>query len=182
MPSRNVSVIILCEDTQQDVFVRQWLESKGLNSRKFRVLKNPLGRGSGEQFVRSRYPIEVEELRRVGTYSPVGLSLIVMIDADLFTVQQRHDELDRKLEEALLNPRGNDERIAILVPKRNVETWIHYMSGPTVNETDIYPKLGKPNDCKVYVKGFIERPLTPEQLNVAPTSLHLAVDEMSRVL
>ena len=181
MASRNVSVVIVCEDTQQEVFIRYWLESKGLNPRKFRVVKHSLGQGSGEQFVRSRYPIEVEELRRVGTHRPVGLSLVIIIDADVATVQARHEALDTALVQAGQTVRDNAEKIAILVPKRNIETWIHYVQGAEVNEIDVYRKLNKPSDCKADVSRFAIAPGDRPFKTTAPDSLKLALVEIERI-
>jgi len=180
MAKRNVEIVILCEDTQQDVFVRQWLESRGLNKRKFRIFKNP-GGGSAEQFVRSRYADEVAELRRLGTHRPVGRSLITMIDADTFTVQERHDVLDESLGQAEQERRGGGEKIAILVPKRNIETWIHFLAGEDVNENDGYRKLDKASDCKADVVRFVAA--RPDSLlkTSAPESLQFALIEMERI-
>ena len=181
MPSRNVSVVILCEDTQQEVFVRAWLESKGLEKRKFRVIKS-IGGGSGEQFVRNRYPIEVKEVRRVATHRPVGVSLATMIDADTYTVQERYDMLNDALVQARQIPRSDDEKIAILIPKRNIETWIHYLQGEYVSESEIYRKLEKPSDCKPIAAQFIESPLDSPIRTNAPESLQIALIEMGRIV
>ncbi len=181
MASRSASVIIVCEDTQQEVFIRYWLENKGLNPRKLRVVKHSLGQGSGEQFVRDRYPIEVGEMRRVGTHRPIGLSLAIMIDADTATVQDRHEALNATLVQAGQPLRESTEKIAILVPKRNIETWIHYLQGTDVNETDSYRKLNKPSDCKEDVIHFVATRDDSILKTSAPDSLKLALVEMIRI-
>ena len=178
MPRRSATVIILCEDIQQEIFVRQWLKEKGFNSRQIRVKRSPSAQGSAEQFVRTQYPVEVRECRRVATYQSVGVSLVVSIDADISSVEERRDQLDRALANSDLARRRPDERIAILIPKRNIETWVHYVMGEDVNETDIYPKLGRPGACRAGIRNFV-RALPEDGLRVhAPPSLQMAAEEI----
>ena len=63
MPARNVEVVIVCEDTQHESFVRRFLKKRGYANRKFRVHKNPSGRGSAEQWVRSEYVVALKTYR-----------------------------------------------------------------------------------------------------------------------
>jgi hypothetical protein len=149
MSNRRAEVVILCEDTQHEVFLRRYLLKIGFPSRRIRVQKSSLGRGAGDQFVRKRYPFEVREFRRRRALMKIGLA--VMVDADTRTVVERHQELSRRLEESALQPRGDAEEIAILVPKRNIETWIHHLLGKTVDEETDYPRLGRPSECKAAV-------------------------------
>ena len=48
------------------------------------------------------------------------IALIVVIDADLDTVARRQQQLDETLGESSRQP---VERIALVVPRRNIETW-----------------------------------------------------------
>ncbi len=54
---------------------------------------------------------------------------MVIVDADTRTLHQRRQELASALEEAKLTPRDVGEAIALLIPKRNVETWILCLTG-----------------------------------------------------
>jgi hypothetical protein len=54
-----------------------------------------------------------------------------------------------------LDRREADERICILVPKRNIETWIHALFGRDVNENERYPKLKREGDCQPAVEQLI---------------------------
>ena len=50
-------VVLLCEDSQQEAFARRFLVRAGWHPRALRVEKSPQGRGSGEQWVRDRFPV-----------------------------------------------------------------------------------------------------------------------------
>jgi hypothetical protein len=181
VPKRKIRGVILCEDRQQEVFIRQWLESKGFNTHRFRVEKCPSGRGAGEHYVRQRYPIEVQGMRR-RINAPVGTSLVTMLDADTFAVSQRHRQLDRALEDAGLPRRQHDEKIALLVPKRNIETWIYYLRGEQVDEDSLYRKLDKPSDCIPDIKRLVNALATGDLITNAPSALKMAIDEMRRIV
>ncbi len=180
MAKQGVELIILCEDLQQEVFVRHFFLSRGFHRRKIRVKRNPGGQGAGEQYVREQYPQEVRTYRSKSTY--LSMRLAVVIDADTHPLEQRLTQLDTALRNASQPIRQADERIAIFVPKRNIETWIHYLMGETVDEQSVYPKLTRESQCKFYVEKLIEE-ICPSGLpEDAPKSLHAACDELQRIL
>ena len=45
---------------------------------------------------------------------------------------------------------------AQVIPTRSIETWLHCLDGHTVNETDRYPPLKRPGDCKTHVRALVE--------------------------
>ena len=90
--SRNVQIVLLCEDAQHESFGRRFLEKAGWTIRHIRVEKAPKGLGSAEQFVRKRFPDELEAYRR--RKHRVSVALIVMMDGDNHGVDQRVDEPD----------------------------------------------------------------------------------------
>jgi len=61
-----------------------------------------------------------------------------MVDADVGTVQDRLTQLDQALMNTGKAPVGAAERIARLVPRRNVETWILCLNGDAVDEETDY--------------------------------------------
>jgi hypothetical protein len=65
-------------------------------------------------------------------------ALIVATDADTKTVARRERELEAALSDAGEGRRSPDEAIALLIPKRNVETWILCLVGESVDETTDY--------------------------------------------
>jgi hypothetical protein len=76
--------------------------------------------------------------------------LIAIVDADTGTVAHRIGEMDRGLTQAqeprVRAIRIQDETIARLVPRRNIETWILALNSSTVNETENYKKTIKKTD------------------------------------
>jgi hypothetical protein len=180
MTKRTVEVTILCEDLQQQVFARRFLLNRGFHDRKIRVLALPEGKGSGEQYVRKNYSVQVKAYRSLSTYRR-SVCLVVLIDADTKTVDERLRQLDEALEEDSQSRRQKDEKIAVFVPKRNIDTWIYYLQGETVDEETAYPKLQKESDCEPCVKNLLNQ--CPSGLDQdAPPSLHIACGELQRIL
>jgi hypothetical protein len=66
--------------------------------------------------------------------------LIVIIDADAGTVQDRLTQLDQALKDSGKPAIDKSERIARLVPKRNVETWILCLNDQRVDEETDYKR------------------------------------------
>ena len=60
--------------------------------------------------------------------------LIVVVDADDYTVEQRRNELHQN------NQMSGADPVVILIPKRHIETWIRAALGQMVNENDNYKK------------------------------------------
>lgn len=184
MTKRNVRVTLICEDKQQSTFAREYLRLCGFdtNLKKMKLVISPIGRGSGEQFVRERFVSEIDSFRSKMSYSSSGMVLIFMLDADKIDVHQHLQAFDNLLEAQKMDKRHQFEKIAIIIPKRNIETWIHYLQGHSVNESDAYTKLRRQRECKPLVKHLKEQicPLPlPEN---APPSLFLACEELNRIL
>lgn len=180
MGRRRASVVILCEDRQQEVFIRRALREEGYDTRKIRVKRPDPGSQSAEQYVRERYPGEVRAQRTQSQYRTV--SLVTMIDADTRTVEERHQDLEEELHKHRMPRREPTERIAVLVPKRNIETWIHYLFGNAVDEATEYPKLKHESECQPAVVRFVEicKPgaSVPDD---CPPSLQRAREEWQRI-
>ncbi len=167
MSQRRVQIVILCEDRQQEVFARHFLKKRGFTGL-FRPKICPPGSQSGEQYVRSQYPVEVKAYRQ--NKNRVSIALVVLIDADRGTLQDRLNQLASILDEDAQEKRRSDEAIAIFVPKRNIETWIHYLQGETVNEEDAYAKYEKNEAvCKTYVENLADRCYAQDLPEDAPT-------------
>ena len=181
MSKRRVKLVLITEDTQQDYFARHYFMERGYKRYEISSIKNPQGKGSGEQFVRKQYGIEVRVQRRKASYSPIGTGIVVVIDADTNTVKFRLDQLACELEKNGQQPRKPDEHIAIFVPKRNIETWIHYLRGVDINENDSYPKLANVGDCLEQVQRLAREICSQEMPDDAPTSLLIACEEVVRI-
>lgn len=140
------SFVILCEDVQHEAFVRRALKHLGIQGIP-RVERAPGGRGSGEQWVRNRYPVEVKALRN----GHVERTLIVTVDADTQEVEQRLREFDDALKTATQAPREATDRIVFVIPRRNIETWLAALSGEApqvLDETRLFPRYaGSESAC-----------------------------------
>jgi len=140
VPDRIANIVIVVEDQEQQNLAYRYLErcKPRLTYRECRFERPAKGSGgSGEQFVRNRYPVEVQEhRRRVG--KGASALLVVMVDADMETTHQRASQLSDALEAAGMNERRNDKHIVVLIPKRHVETWIRALLGNQVDEVTDY--------------------------------------------
>ena len=142
MPDRIANIVILVEDVEQQNLVFRYLErcNPRISYRdcRFETAATRSG-GSGEHFVRKRYPVEVkEQRRRVG--KGASALLAVMLDADTETTQWRTAQLADALQAVGTYARGNDEPIIVLIPKRHVETWIRALLGEHADELTDYTK------------------------------------------
>lgn len=150
MSSQGAKMVVVCEDSQQRVFIYRLLKVFGLH-RRLRVEVAQEGRGAADQWVRETYPDEVAAYRR----SHMAVGLVTAIDADENFVRFRYRQLNEELEADDLHRRRDDEAICILVPKRNIETWIYALFGHDVNETKTYPKLEKESDCQPAIEQLV---------------------------
>ena len=171
---RHADIIILCEDRAHSEFVRYHLKKRGFNHRKFRVRLRD-GSGSGQQFVLQEYATEVKAYRSKANY--LSLALLAVIDADTQDVQRIHRRLEEQLQNANIGQRKTHERIAVLVPKRNIETWIVYLQGTSVNEKKDYKGCHLAKNYKQAGIALAEQ-LGQKPKAGCPQSLRLARNEL----
>lgn len=175
MSIRRVKIVFLCEDSQHEAFTRRFLKGMGWNTRELRVKKSPSATGSAEQWVRREFPNELQIYRR--RRPQAASALIAMTDADTKGVRDRILESETECKIRRLPFRTRDEAVAIAVPKRNIETWIHYLNGEVVNEDASYSKLGRERGCKPAVDKLIAFCTSTGLPADAPFSLSAACDE-----
>jgi hypothetical protein len=145
--SSRVELVILCEDRQQESFVREFARAvHGRTLRHVRVLVQPRGEGSGEQWVRERLPREVRAVRGAAS----ATALVAITDTDS---RERLRQLQHHCEsQGIAWPRPG-ERVLVLLPCRNIETWLAYLAGETVAEErpSPYPRLARQSQCRPHV-------------------------------
>jgi hypothetical protein len=113
------------------------------------------------------------------------VALVVLFDADNETVDQRFQELDQVCIEEAVSKRETGDRVSWLVPRRNIETWIHFfLVGPPVDEHTAYRKFEKREaEAGPAAERFADlaraNAVTPAQ---APQSLMLGLSEFRRAL
>lgn len=143
-------VTILAEDRRQARFIRAYLRSRipGLNQRAIYDAPMANGRGSGSQWVIDHYEAEIlahlirraklPDRRRPEKW------LIVAIDADAGTVQDRLNEFQKRIvgsgDERVRKCRVDRDNVARLIPKWSIETWILNLSGDPVDEDTPYKR------------------------------------------
>ena len=86
-------VIVLLEDNRHKMLIYRFLKKRGkiLNEDQIRIQVSPSGSGSAENWVRKEFVKEATEYRR--RQARAETALIVMIDADVHTVQERLRQL-----------------------------------------------------------------------------------------
>lgn len=128
-------VVAVVEDEHHRMLIYRYLIKSGMWP--IRIVLSPSGQGSAENWVRRTFAKEVKTYRSRHAQT----KLVVIIDADTDTVQDRLKQLDQALQNTGKEPVDTrSEQIARLVPKRNVETWILCLNEQVVNEDEDYKK------------------------------------------
>ncbi len=97
--------------------------------------------------------------------------LTVMVDGDATGVSDTKASLSAACQEQGVHPPSDTDNVLICVPTRNIETWLTYLSGETVHETERYPKLDRPRDCQPMVNDLVEMCRDQTLREPAPDSL-----------
>ena len=180
--SRPAQIFVLAEDAlkTQHRFIRAYLRKRGFAERQIRDIPVPMGETAGIQFVFEQLVVEVKNLRKV----PYSRALIVVVDGDKHTFEQRKAELDQKLRQAGISVRLPAEQIAFVVPCRNIETWVWHFEGNEADESTNYKKSHvKPNhDLSLAKSRFAEFCISGKtsKLSALP-ALEDAREELKRV-
>jgi len=185
-------VVILCEDIAHERFIRQYLICCGFDGRRIKDFGNPKGRkiNNNNDFVLKHYASLVKSYRRKNFQN---LAVVVMVDADESSIYDRIRALNVALneEEGKLNKdlRFPEEKIAIFVPARNIETWFYYINyDKNCNEnTDYknYPEIRTTNIIELAQSSAkkLSREICTQGLdNTALSSLNHACSELRRIL
>jgi len=123
--------VLLCEDDPQEQLVRSYLTKCGLNTEPPSFLPRNASRvvrGGNLGWVLREFPKELEACRRRHA-THANTLLVVVVDADIYTVAERRGHL---------NQGSPADPTVVLIPKRHIETWIRAALGQTVNESDSY--------------------------------------------
>jgi hypothetical protein len=158
--SRPSQIFILAEDQRQKQLIYRFLARAGVRPHQVIFELSPSGRGSAEQWVRENFVRQARKCRARQARAATGM--FVMQDADVLTVQERLNALDEALASAGQPPVSREhDSIARLIPKRNVETWIHFLSttgvaaSPVDEELD-YKRTRTPDEWSVLVSPAAE--------------------------
>ena len=132
--SRASLVIAVVEGKADRMLIYRYLKREGYEEGQIRVAQSPSGKVSAENWVRQMFVTQTQAYRS----RQAATGLIVCVDADRLTVQDRLNQLDQTLKSSGKPIVGDDERIARLVPKRNIETWILCLNGQITDEETDY--------------------------------------------
>lgn len=174
--SSGVDVVILAEDVRHRKLLHRYLIKRGYTYHKIRVCQwRPDFETPCIKFVKEQYPNEVEALR-AKAHRVTG-ALLVVVDADELLVEARLREMDDLLSSVGKERRSADEHIAIVVPRRNVETWLFYLAGNVVNEETDYKPQCRSFDNGEYATKFAGFTLPRRDLPAdCPPSLRYACE------
>lgn len=178
--TRKAEFIVLCEDVKHKTFILRYLISLGFNARQIRTKLPRAGRGAGEQWVRESYPEWARAQRRRANHT--SNSLIAVVDADSLSVEQRRQQLDDALGGAGFAVRDPKERIAIVVPRRNIESWIHFAETGEVDETTDFKPRYREATARNAADVAIDASRTNANQSRVPPSLASACQELRRVV
>ena len=172
-----VSITLLCEDSQTDAFVRRFLKHRNFRGRDIHTVSLPSGRQSGEQWVREQYPKELGAIRgRQGAY------LVVVTDADAYSTEARRTQLDAACDMEQVPRREDGDPVLMIVPRRNIETWLAYLGGTAVDEFKRYPRLRREGDCVTHANILYRMCHETQRLDeAAPSSLQEACEEYRKL-
>lgn len=178
--SKASKIVILCEDKAHDIFVRRFLKTGwGVKDRDIRTETRQKGKGSGKQYVEDKTGQEANALRT----RHASTVLVVVRDADEDSVAEVHSILNSKIEP----PRQNSDQIAYIVPKWHIETWIAYLAGEAVSESDgktYKNKYSTISECKrahEYVDQLADHCRNNRDFESPPDSLKRACEEFKRI-
>ena len=183
--SKPTSVVLLCEDNLTSAFVRGYLRHHGILHG---VRVNVTRSGSGYGWVLRQFPIEVNAYRL--SKARKNSWLIAVVDADTGTVARRLTQLQAGLAQSE-EPRARtidlqNEMIACLVHRRNIETWILVLTSTPANEVDDYKHIKNLDEWRELVSPASERLHAWTRRNAqipanCSESLHLAIRELIRL-
>lgn len=180
--SQPAEIWILAEDVRHRKLLRRHLRKRGYAHRTIHdVPWFPTYLTPCLKFVREQYPVEVKALRAISTRR--SGALIVVADADNETVDERINDLENHLSSSGETRRASSEPIIIVVPRRNIETWMHYLEDNTVDEETDYKPLCKTLDNGESARKFADFtwPRRPLPENCPPSLRHACEVELRRL-
>ena len=149
--SNRYQYMILCEDAQMNGFIRAFLKCSDINAHKRRTIAIPAGDGCGEQHVRKRLPQEIKILH---SNNFLKLALIVCIDADKYSYEERKRVLIESAKKSGCMSELEEEMVLIWIPKREIETWVAYFNGENPDEETSFKHGGSPVSCKLVARAM----------------------------
>lgn len=142
--NRVCKIVIVCEGWRDSAFARGFLTAAGIDSRAIDPRVNP--GGSGHDWVKTQFVGEVANLARFSE----GRGVLGLLDEDGQGVAAREREVAERLEMRGLLPMAAQEGRCLLLPARNIETWLYWLACrrggvvAAVDEITDYKRQGPP--------------------------------------
>jgi len=142
--SRVCKIILVCEGWRDSAFARGFLEAAGIGARSIDPKTNP--RGSGHDWVKTQFAEEIANLARFAE----GRGVLGLLDENGQGATVRENEVADRLRERGLGPISSRADRCLLLPARNLETWLYWLTAQrrslpsTVDEATDYKKTGPP--------------------------------------
>jgi hypothetical protein len=130
--NKPTDVVVLCEDDLTFQFTKRYLNRSGITGIRPKI--SP--KGCGYDFVINEFANEVLAYKIANARKNTWL--IAVVDADTGTVAQRLGQMDKAQDNSndqrVKGMRIESERIARMIPRRNIETWLLALNNVSVNE------------------------------------------------
>ena len=177
--SKDYKYTVLCEDKLSHCFTRRFLIAQGVNGRKIIMTSLPAA-GCGEQYVRQQFPRYLTALRSKSFDSNI---LVVIIDADAKSCAERRSQFDEMCLDSNVRVCTENDRLLIFIPRRNIETWVKYYSGESVDEETDYAHYlnGHESDCYPAADKMSED-FSKSEFSSTLTSLQFAYKEYTKLI
>jgi hypothetical protein len=131
---RRVHVVVLCEGFEDWQFALRILVRLGWRHDQIAPNVSPSAKGSAYTYVLNNYAAEV----RANRGGKKTRALLVLIDADTRHEGGREQELNKRLKDTDQKLRQARERIALWVPRRQLETWVYFLTHGQADEETNY--------------------------------------------
>jgi len=181
MSNRRVQVVVLCEGVKDYWFAYKCLVTCGWRRDQITVNRSNAGKESAFTFVLNQYTTEVRANRQG---KKKERALLVMIDGDGQPEDGRESELAKRLAAAKQKPRQATERIALWVPRKQLETWVYFLTHGEADEEAEYKRTHRVKEKEYTPAADLLAKLLKEQRSLplkALPSLRKAVAEFRRL-
>jgi hypothetical protein len=177
MPGDN-RIIVLCEDKAQEYFVRKILEGFGVGNREMNFRITPSNAGAGDNAVIKAFPSELDYWMRRKNLGKSNI-LIAVLDADVIGVDQKIKLLRKELND---QPYPDTDGVGVFNPARNLESWIHFLTGEVIDEkTDYKKNHPKIQNHLTDIKSFAQKCRERQKIENMPPSLAAACAEFEKI-
>ena len=124
---RVCKIVLVCEGWRDSRFIRSFLQEAAVDPRKFDARENP--GGSGHDWVKDEFVEAVAQLQRFRE----GRGVIGLLDEDGQGIAARRAAVVQCLAARGLPPLGSAEGRCLLLPTRNIETWLYWLESNRAN-------------------------------------------------